>query len=522
LIPVFPSSYGLCGLEYTKRIPDALSYESAFINFLALMDYDIIFFGGTGDLAWRKLMPALYEAFRHGALPGQGRILAVARDPLDSEAYRAWLRDRFGQLEWTEPFDEPMFRSFVTRVSYLKMDLGDASNYASLSQWIDQRQAEAVVFYLAVAPQLFIGICDALAKAGLNRPNMRIVLEKPLGHDLDSASLINAAVLRVFKEDQVFRIDHYLGKQSVQNLMALRFGNSLFEPLWRREWISSVQITIAEDLGVEQRGSYYDRSGALRDMVQNHLLQLLCMVAMEPPASDDADSVRDEKLKVLRSLRTYDKDELSTHVIRGQYRAGLSQGRPVCGYLDEVGVARDSTTETYVALRLEIENWRWAGVPFFLRTGKRLAARGAEIVINFRPVPHPIFQSPGGADHNRLVIRLQPDDAIELHLLAKASRRDRAEQGRLVPVALDLDFKEAFGRQSIEAYERLLRKVIAGRLDLFVRFDEQQAAWRWVMPILEHWARHPEECRAYTAGSWGPAAASALTAREGIAWPEER
>lgn len=505
-----------------NRHRDKLSYESAFIYFMALMDYDITFFGGTGDLAWRKLMPALYEAFRHGALPGHGRVLAVARDPLDTPAYRTWLLDRFRQLEWAEPFDEQEFQTFVKQVDYLAMDLTDACAYSELRRWVDQRQAEAVVFYLAVAPHLFIGICDALAQADLNRPNVRIVLEKPLGHDLASARRINEAVLRVFREQQVFRIDHYLGKQSVQNLMALRFGNSLFEPLWRREWISSVQITIAEDLGVEQRGGYYDRSGALRDMVQNHLLQLLCMVAMEPPASEDADSIRDEKLKVLRCLRAYSKEELSSHVIRGQYRAGVSQGKPVCGYLDEAGVAGDSTTETYVALRVELENWRWAGVPFFLRTGKRLAARGAEIVIHFRPVPHPIFQTPGGADHNRLVIRLQPDDAIELHLLAKASRRDRAEQGRLAPVALDLDFKEAFGRQSIEAYERLLRKVIAGRLDLFVRFDEQQAAWRWVMPILEHWEQHPGECRTYAAGSWGPPAASALTAREGIAWPEDR
>lgn len=486
------------------------------------MDHDIIFFGGTGDLAWRKLMPAMYQAFRHGALPGRGRILAAAREPLDTDGYRDWLSTRFAELEWEEPFSETAFSEFIERVTYLPIDLSNPAHYARLSDWIDAVAAQAVVFYLATAPQLFSTVCASLGAAGLNRPHMRIVLEKPLGHDLQSATEINAAVLSVFHEHQVFRIDHYLGKQSVQNLMALRFGNSLFEPLWRREWISSVQITLAEELGVEQRGGYYDRSGALRDMVQNHLLQLLCMVAMEPPGNDDADSVRDEKLKVLRSLKAYSPAELDTHVVRGQYRAGLIHGRAVPGYLDESGVSSESTTETYVALRAEIENWRWAGVPFFLRTGKRLPVRGAEIVINFRPVPHPIFAMPSGSDHNRLVIRLQPDDAIELHLLAKASRRDRAEQGRLVPVALDLDFKQAFGGQSIEAYERLLRKVIAGRLDLFVRFDEQQAAWRWVMPLLEHWRLHPESCRPYAAGTWGPAAASALTAREGVSWPEER
>jgi len=486
------------------------------------MSYDLIFFGGTGDLAWRKLMPAMYEAFRHGALPGAGRILAAARERHDHSSYRLWLRDRFKELSWDEAFCEQAFDRFAQSLYYLPMDLSDPLSYERLSAWIDQQTTQAVVIYLATAPKLFTQICLSLGEAGLNRPNVRIVLEKPLGHDLLSAIEINEAVLSVFSEQQVFRIDHYLGKQSVQNLMALRFGNSLFEPLWRREWISSVQITIAEDLGVEKRGAYYDHSGALRDMVQNHLLQLLCMVAMEPPSSDDADSVRDEKLKVLRSLRPFSAADVAQNVVRGQYRAGSIVGRAVRGYRDEPGVRADSSTETFVALRTEIENWRWAGVPFFLRTGKRLAARGAEIVINFRPVPHPIFQTPIGSENNRLVIRLQPEDSIELHLLAKASRRDRAEQGRLAPVALDLDFKEAFGSQSIEAYERLLRKVIAGRLDLFVRFDEQRAAWSWVMPILDSWAQHPETCRPYAAGTWGPPAASALTAREGITWPEER
>lgn len=486
------------------------------------MTYKVIFFGGTGDLAWRKLMPAMYEAFRHGALPGEGRILAAARERHDDASYRLWLAERFSQLSWAEPFCEQAFAQFAEQLHYLPMDLSDPQSYTQLRAWIDREPADAIVIYLATAPKLFTQICLSLGKAGLNRSSIRIVLEKPLGHDLKSAIEINEAVLSVFKEQQVFRIDHYLGKQSVQNLMALRFGNSLFEPLWRREWISSVQITIAEDLGVEKRGAYYDHSGALRDMVQNHLLQLLCMVAMEPPSSDDADSVRDEKLKVLRSLRPFSAADVAQYVVRGQYRAGSIAGHAVKAYRDEPGVDPESTTETFVALRAEVENWRWAGVPFFLRTGKRLATRGAEIVINFRPVPHSIFQAPIGSENNRLVIRLQPEDSIELHLLAKASRRDRAEQGRLAPVALDLDFKEAFGSQSIEAYERLLRKVIAGRLDLFVRFDEQRAAWSWVMPILESWAQHPETCRPYAAGTWGPPAASALTAREGITWPEER
>jgi glucose-6-phosphate 1-dehydrogenase len=375
--------------------------------------------------------------------------------------------------------------------------------------------------YLATAPSLFVQACKGLAAVGLNEARVRVVLEKPLGHDLASAREINDAVRQLFSERQIFRIDHYLGKQSVQNLMALRFGNAIFEPLWRREAIADVQITIAEDLGVEGRGGYYERSGALRDMMQNHLLQLLCIVAMEPPASSDADSIRDEKLKVLRCLKRFDPTTISTHVVRGQYRAGVAAGVAVPGYLDEPGVDPGSHTETFVAVRTEIENWRWAGVPFLLRTGKRLGTRGAEIVINFRPVPHPIFEGTEAPARNRLVISLQPDDTIEMHLLAKASNRAKAEQGRLVPVKLDLDFRQTFGTQTIEAYERLLRKVIAGRLDLFVRFDEQMAAWEWVSPILDAWAQDPTPPRPYAAGTWGPPAASALASRDGSSWPEE-
>jgi len=485
------------------------------------MTYDIVFFGATGDLTWRKLMPALFEAFRHGGAPQGGRILGVAREARDTDGYRELLWERFQGLGWDTRPDRAEFDRFAQTIEYQRFDITDRNSFSTLAAWIGQRDADAVVMYLATAPNLFVQACEGLAAVGLNESRVRVVLEKPLGHDLASAREINDAVRRLFTERQIFRIDHYLGKQSVQNLMALRFGNALFEPLWRREAIADVQITIAEDLGVEGRGGYYERSGALRDMMQNHLLQLLCIVAMEPPASNDADSIRDEKLKVLRCLKRFNPGTVSANVVRGQYRAGVAGGVAVPGYLEEPGVDPDSHTETFVAVRTEIENWRWAGVPFLLRTGKRLGTRGAEIVINFRPVPHPIFEGTEAPARNRLVISLQPDDTIELHLLAKASNRAKAEQGRLVPVKLDLDFRQTFGTQTIEAYERLLRKVIAGRLDLFVRFDEQMAAWEWVAPILDAWAQDPTPPRPYSAGSWGPPGASALAARDGSNWPEE-
>jgi len=485
------------------------------------MSYDIVFFGATGDLTWRKLMPALFEAFRQGGAAQGGRILGLAREVRDTASYRELLWERFQGLTWETWPDRSEFDRFAQTIEYQRFDIANPDCFSSLAAWVGQRDADAVVMYLATAPSLFVQACKGLAAVSLNEPRVRVVLEKPLGHDLASAREINDAVRQLFSERQIFRIDHYLGKQSVQNLMALRFGNAIFEPLWRREAIADVQITIAEDLGVEGRGGYYERSGALRDMMQNHLLQLLCIVAMEPPASSDADSIRDEKLKVLRCLKRFDPTTISTHVVRGQYRAGVAAGVAVPGYLDEFGVDPDSHTETFVAVRTEIENWRWAGVPFLLRTGKRLGTRGAEIVINFRPVPHPIFEGTEAPARNRLVISLQPDDTIEMHLLAKASNRAKAEQGRLVPVKLDLDFRQTFGTQTIEAYERLLRKVIAGRLDLFVRFDEQMAAWEWVTPILDAWSQDPTPPRPYAAGSWGPPGASALAARDGSSWPEE-
>ena len=491
------------------------------------MSFDLVLFGGTGDLTWRKLMPALFQAWRHGKLPADGRILAVARDEQTDDSYRAWLHERLQAAESAKRPSDEEYAQFAQRVHYLRMDLSQPADYTRLSAWLNTRDggppADTVVMYLATSPHLFPMICEQLGASGLNGERVRVVLEKPLGHDLASAQTINRAVGAVFSERQALRIDHYLGKPSVQNLMALRFGNALFEPLWRRESIANIQITLAECLGVGTRGDFYDRTGALRDMVQNHALQLLTMVAMEPPSSADADAIRDEKLKVLRSLKPFDAASVARDVVRGQYRAGTVMGAAVAGYLDEDKVPAGSQTETFVALRCEVQNWRWAGVPFYLRTGKRMGQYQAEIVVSFRPTPHTIF--PGAQQPNQLVIRLQPEDGLELRLMAAQGGLNAAGAGAvqeaLTPVSLDLDFHKAFASERVGAYERMLLDALAGRLNLFVRSDEQEQAWRWVEPILQAWRDDPAGPRPYAAGTWGPAAASALVARDGFAWAEE-
>ncbi|MGE5451392.1 MAG: glucose-6-phosphate dehydrogenase [Acidobacteriota bacterium] len=487
------------------------------------MSFDLVFFGGTGDLTWRKLMPSLFQAWRHGKLPRDGRILAVARDVIDDAGYRQWLQDRLQEAESAKRPTQEEFSQFSAQIHYLRMDLSVAGDYLKLKDWLAQREADTTVMYLATSPHLFPTICEQLGACGLNHDKVRVVLEKPLGHDLASAQEINRAVSAVFTEKQALRIDHYLGKPSVQNLMALRFGNVLFEPLWRRESIANIQITLAESMGVGTRGDFYNRTGALRDMIQNHALQLLTMVAMEPPSSADADAIRDEKLKVLKSLKPFDTHSVARDVVRGQYRSGMINGQPVKGYLEEDKVPADSHTETFVTLRCEVQNWRWAGVPFYLRTGKRMAHRHAEIVVNFRPTPHQIF--PGSHTPNKLVIKLQPDDGLELHLLAAKGAVSSILTGsgheNLSPVSLDLDFDKVFPTDRVGAYERMLLDALAGRLNLFVRSDEQEQAWRWVEPILECWRQDTQSLRPYAAGTWGPPAASALVARDGYAWAEE-
>ena len=483
------------------------------------MSFDLILFGGTGDLVWRKLLPALFQAFRHGSLPAGGRIVGVARDDLSDDAYREMIKSRFDKVELAKRPTEEEFARFAALLFYMRMDLSNPADYPRLASKLEEHVADTVVMYLATSPGLFTVFCEQIAAAGMQRPHMRVVLEKPLGHDLESNRAINASVRKVFDENQIFRIDHYLGKPSVQNLFALRFGNALFEPLWRRENIANIQSTIAEDIGIEKRGAFYDSTGALRDMVQNHALQLLCAVAMEPPINAHADAIRDEKLKVLRSLKAWTPETLRQHVVRGQYGAGNADRVPVAAYCAEAGVNAHSHTETFVALRAEIANWRWAGVPFYIRTGKRLAGRSAYIEVNFRPAPHAIYKSPIGAA-NRLVIHLQPKDGLELHLFAQGQQNRMTSQS-LAPVQLDLDFDKRFGSERVGAYERLLLDVIAGRLNLFVRSDEQVEAWRWVEPIMQSWSADTEGPRSYAAGTWGPSASSAMIARDGFCWTEE-
>ncbi len=487
------------------------------------MSFDLVLFGGTGDLAWRKLMPALFQAFRHGTLPADGRIIGVGRDDMTDTQYRNLIQTRFDKVELAKRPSAEEFAQFAAILEFVRMDLSKPEDYARLAASLQTRNADTVVMYVATAPSLFTTVCEQLAASGLNTSKTRVVLEKPLGHDLASNRAINHTVRQYFEENQVFRIDHYLGKPAVQNLFALRFGNALFEPLWRREHIANIQITIAEDLGVESRGAFYETTGALRDMVQNHALQLLCAIGMEPPINSHADAIRDEKLKVLRSLKPWTHESLMQDVVRGQYGSGSIGGVKVPGYREETGVNPHSNTETFVALRTEIANWRWAGVPFYIRTGKRLAGRDARIVINFRPTPHAIFNS-NTEMANSLVINLQPKDGLELHLLAQGQNnrqsRNAAAQA-LAPVQLDLDFDKRFGSERVGAYERLLLDVIDGRLNLFVRSDEQEEAWRWVEPMLDHWTNDSQGPRLYTSGTWGPSASSAMIARDGFCWSEE-
>ena len=479
---------------------------------------DMIIFGGAGDLAARKLLPALYMAHTHGNLPAETRILAIGRRDWQREDYLKWMEEQSRPFIESKAFESSAWDRFLALFDYVRVDVDQAADYARLGE--ASRPDALRVFYLSTSPELFTTICDNLSANSLVDEHSRVVLEKPLGHDLESAKAINNSVGKHFAEQQIYRIDHYLGKETVQNLMVLRFGNAIFGPLWQAPYIRSVQITVAETVGVGTRAGFYDHTGAMRDMVQNHLLQLLCIVAMEPPVSLDADAVRDEKLKVLRSLRPMTPEDISRDTVRGQYTAGAVGGEPVKGYLEEANVPADSRAETFVALRAHINNWRWANVPFYLRTGKRMGKKLSEIVIEFADMPFSIMpNSPCGPRNcgNRLVIQLQPAESIQLQMLAK----EPGSGMRTLPVNLNLDLEQAFTNRRSEAYERLLIDVVRGRLTHFMRRDELEAAWAWVDPIIETWRRNGDKPRGYTAGTFGPGASTALMARDNMVWSEE-
>ncbi|WP_313054817.1 glucose-6-phosphate dehydrogenase [Pseudomonas lopnurensis] len=472
----------------------------------------MLVFGGTGDLTLHKLLPALYHLHRDGRLHADVRILALARKKFDRDGYLA-LAERHCRAQVARAdFSHDVWQAFAERLDYFAMDATQRGEFVRLAHHIGQAEGRVRVYYLATAPDLFEPIAAHLESAGLAGAEARIVLEKPIGHSLDSALAINAAIGTVFAEPRIYRIDHYLGKETVQNLMALRFANALFEPIWRAGHIDHVQITVAETLGVENRGGYYDRAGAMRDMLQNHLLQLLCLVAMEAPVRFDAEAVRNEKVKVLEALKPITGMDVMDKTVRGQYGAGQIGGHDVPAYYFENAIDNDSDTETFVAVQAEIDNWRWAGVPFYLRTGKRMARKRSEIVITFKPVPHLLFKK---GETNRLVIRLQPEESISLQLMAKAPGKGM----QLEQVELDLNLASAFSStRRWDAYERLLLDVIEGDSTLFMRRDEVEAAWRWVDPILRGWHGYYRKPRPYPAGHDGPEQAHQFIERQGRKW----
>jgi glucose-6-phosphate 1-dehydrogenase len=483
-------------------------------NFVPVDVFDLVIFGGAGDLALRKLLPALYHRDLDGQLPTGSRIISVGRRALSREQFLEKVCDSLCDKLAASKYSEQFWQSFSSRLQYIQTDALEPSNWQDLKAALDGSEDRIRVFYLATAPALFGPIASGLSQNGLINDEVRIVLEKPLGNDHASALKINDQVGECFPENRIFRIDHYLGKETVQNLLALRFANSLFEPLWNRGNIDHVQITVAEDLGVGGRIEFYDQVGTLRDMVQNHLMQLLCLTAMEAPTSQDHNAVRDEKMKVLRSLKPIGAAEVKRNTVRGQYQAGAIDGQAVDGYLDELQ-GQSSKAETFVALKLHIDNWRWSNVPFYLRSGKRLKQKYSEIVIQFQEVPYSIFpELTGNHQANRLSIRLQPDEGVKLSLMLK----DPGPGFGLRPVSLDLSFADASGARYPDAYERLLVEVIRGNPALFMRRDEVEFAWRWIDEIIDGWEASGQPVEGYVAGTWGPTASSLMLDRDGRSW----
>jgi glucose-6-phosphate 1-dehydrogenase len=485
----------------------------------------IVIFGGAGDLAHRKLLPALYNLHVDGLLPERWAVVAAGRKNLEDVPYRAFARDGVEQFSRRE-IDESAWKSFAEALFFVNLDIDDPRGLAPLGARLDTIEHERGlpgnrVYYLAVPPTLFVPTVQQLARSRFVAPPdaprySRLIVEKPVGADLESSRQINNAIAAVFDERQVFRIDHYLGKETVQNILVLRFANTFFEPLFNQKYIDHVQITVAEDEGIGTRAGYYEQAGALRDIVQNHLLQLLALVAMEPPYSLDADVVRDEKLEVIQALRPLDGAAVDRHVVRALYVAGSIDGKPVKGYREEPGVKPQSRTETFVALKVFIDNWRWAGVPFFLRTGKRLPKRASEVLVHLKEVPKILFNRDGRhrLEPDVLAIRIQPDEEFALRISSKVPGAGL----KISPVEMDFNYSEAFHASSPEAYERLLLDVLAGDATLFMRRDGVEASWRWITPILEQWKEDSDPLPTYKAGEWGPREADRLIEATGRSW----
>ena len=479
----------------------------------------LLLFGATGDLAQRMLLPSLYGLHADGLLPEGLTITGTARSENSDESYRKFAKEALEKFVPKDRMDAKAIKSFLERVQYQALDATDMAHYKELAAKVGD-VAGGLAIFLSTAPSLFEAVIRGLDSAGLAGETVRIGLEKPLGYDLASSREINDTVATAFPEERTFRIDHYLGKETVQNILALRFGNSFFEPVWNARGIDNVQITISETVGLEERAAYYDGAGALRDMVANHMLQLLALIAMEPPARFDGNAIRDEKAKVFRSLRTIEPQDAPRDTVTGQYGAGASGGEIVKGYIDEL--QKPSTTETFVAIKAHVDNWRWQGVPFYLRTGKRMPTRRSEIAIQFKPVPHSMFSNRGGLlQPNVLVIRLQPEEYVQLLVMAKEPGLDRdGIRLREVPLNLSLDAEFAGSRRRI-AYERLLLDLIEGDQTLFVRRDEVEAQWTWIDAIRAGWVANDMKPKSYASGSWGPSAAIALTERDGVTWLDE-
>ena len=484
----------------------------------SLQACDFTIFGVLGDLSRRKLLPSLYQLDRAELLHQDTRIIGVARHEITQEEFVSQMRDALETFV-KEPLETNVMERLLSRLHYVLINLDVPDEYVRLREVLDQEN-RVFISYFSVAPFLFDDICTGLDHAGVITPTARVVLEKPIGRDLASSREINDTVARFFNEDQIYRIDHYLGKETVMNLIALRFANSIFTTNWDHNTIDHVQITVAEEVGIEGRWGYFDKAGQLRDMVQNHLMQILTLVAMEPPVNLHGDSLRNEKLKVLKALRPITIENVDEKVVRGQYGPGFIKGRPVPGYLEEEGGNPESTTETFVAIRVDIDNWRWADVPFYLRTGKAMATKRSEVVINFKKLPHNIFsESYRSLPPNKLIIKLQPDEGVEIEMLNKVPGIGQGV--RLQRTMLDLSFSDAFkGERIADAYERLLLEITRGNQALFVHRDEVERSWQWIDSIQEAWRQSNEPPKPYPAGSWGPVGSVALLARDGREWEE--